>query len=202
MRLRFLAPQPAFPCAVTEVRLRADELPDSGIEASMVIVVENEISYLALPSAPRTVAVFGSGYGLEVAKAGDWLAGKQIAYWGDVDTHGFAILDRLRAGFSGTVSILMDAQTLLAHRAQWVREAAPTSRALVHLTAEEAGLYRDLVEDRYGQAVRLEQERVRFSLVRRAIARCSSAVVVPDLEDDEILAMDQVDEAMLPGDAT
>ena len=176
VRLRFLAPQPAFPPAITEVRLRADELPGSGIEASVVIVVENEISYLALPPVPGAVAVFGSGYGLEAAKAGDWLSGRQIVYWGDIDTHGFAILDGLRAGFPGTVSILMDTETLLAHRAQWVREDAPTSRALVHLTDDEASLYRDLVEDRYAPAVRLEQERVRFSLVRRAVASELSAV--------------------------
>ena len=41
---------------------------------------------------------------------------------------------------------------------------------LEHLTDAERSLYRDLVEDRYGPSIRLEQERIRFSLVRRALA--------------------------------
>jgi hypothetical protein len=36
------------------------------------------------------------------------------------------------------------------------------------LTPEEP-LYHDLIEDRFGPAVRLEHERIRFSAVRRAL---------------------------------
>lgn len=63
----------------------------------------------------------------------------------------------------------MDRDTLLAHQAQWVREPSPARRALPRLTADETAVYRDLVEDRYGPAVRLEQERVRFSLLEAAL---------------------------------
>jgi hypothetical protein len=45
----------------------------------------------------------------------------------------------------------------------------PTNAPLPTLTHDEAELYRDLVGDRYGTAVRLEQERIRFSLVKRAL---------------------------------
>ena len=169
VRLRFLSPQAALPAAITEVRLRADELPATGIRASTVFVVENEISYLALPDVPGAVAIFGSGYGLEAANAGAWFSDKEVVYWGDIDTHGFAILDGLRTRLPAVSSILMDSDTLLGHPEQWVSEPAPTSRHLAHLTVEEASLYRDLVEDRYGKAVRLEQERVRFALVRQAL---------------------------------
>ena len=37
---------------------------------------------------------------------------------------------------------------------------------LTHLTAAEHALYSDLVEHRHGPSVRLEQERIRFSLVQ------------------------------------
>jgi hypothetical protein len=67
-------------------------------------------------------------------------------------------------------SILMDVETLLAHPLQWVTEDKPTNQPLPHLTEPETALYRDLIEDRYGHQVRLEQERVRFSLVRQALA--------------------------------
>jgi hypothetical protein len=64
----------------------------------------------------------------------------------------------------------MDRTTLLAHRDQFVTEPAPATAPVDWLTAEEAALYRDLVEDRYGPSIRLEQERIRFSAVQAAVA--------------------------------
>lgn len=63
----------------------------------------------------------------------------------------------------------MDHATLLAHQTQWVREPSPNRTELSHLTAEESALYRDLVHDVFGESIRLEQERIRFSAVQRAI---------------------------------
>ncbi len=169
VRLRFLGPQPKWPSAVTEARLRADELPKAGIVATTVFIVENEISYLAFPAVPASIVMFGSGYALEPTHGGEWLEDKELVYWGDIDTHGFAILNNLRQRYPKVASILMDTSTLVAHPRQWAQEAAPTSRALPHLSRPEALFYQDLVEDRYGHGVRLEQERVRFSLVREAL---------------------------------
>jgi hypothetical protein len=39
-----------------------------------------------------------------------------VHYWGDLDTHGFAILHSLRAWLPQTQSFLMDRQTLAEHR--------------------------------------------------------------------------------------
>ena len=50
---------------------------------------------------------------------------------GDIDTHGFAILDRLRAWLPQTRSVLMDRDTLLAHRDRWVTEDRPAKSALL-----------------------------------------------------------------------
>jgi hypothetical protein len=49
----------------------------------------------------------------------------------------------------------------------------PVNTDLPMLTEPEANLYRDLIEDRYGQQLRLEQERLRFSAVQAAIERLS-----------------------------
>ncbi len=54
----------------------------------------------------------------------------------------------------------MDDATLLAHRERWVREASPTSAALPRLTPRERAVYDGLVADRWGERVRLEQERI------------------------------------------
>jgi hypothetical protein len=43
-------------------------------------------------------------------------------YWGGIDTHGFAILDRLRASIPGAALLLMDENTLQAHRHVWGQE--------------------------------------------------------------------------------
>jgi len=168
-RFRLLSPQRGLPPGLSELRLRTDELATFEPAALRVFIVENEITYLAFPHVPDSIVVFGSGFGLTVLKELDWLDSKEIVYWGDIDTHGFAILSMLRSRFPSVGSILMDHETLLAHPKQWGRERDPANRALAHLTELEAALHRDLVEDRYGHSIQLEQERVRFSLVRRAL---------------------------------
>lgn len=173
--VRFRVPSGAgFPEHVSEATLRADEFAAIQLPQRRVLVVENEASYLALPEIEDTVTVFGSGFALTTLQAVVWLADRELVYWGDIDTYGFAILDQLRARFGHVRSILMDDRTLLAHRKQWVTEPKPTARSLPHLTEPESELYRDLIEDRYAHRVRLEQERIRFSCVRSTLADVSS----------------------------
>lgn len=170
VRIRLLAPVPGVPAALTELELRTDELRELVLPVTVVFVVENQASYLAFPEVPEAMVVFGEGFAVTTLELVPWLAEKEVVYWGDIDTHGFAILDRLRERVQGARSILMDHSTLLAHRDQLTNEPNPTNDTLHHLTADESDLYRDLVEDRYGSAVRLEQERVRFGLLRDALA--------------------------------
>jgi hypothetical protein len=153
----------------TEIAVRVDELAQRPLTASTVYVVENEITYLAFPDVADAVVVLGGGYAVPTLEPMTWLGDRRLIYWGDIDTHGFAILDRLRQAFPHAESMLMDRDTLLAHESQWVREPAPTNSSLGRLTPAEAGLYHDLVEDALGTAVRLEQERVRFSALTRAL---------------------------------
>jgi len=168
-RLRLFNPQPALPKGLSEMTLRTEELAALELVADTVFVVENEITYLAFPTVPKSIVIFGSGFSLTTLQDIPWLASREIIYWGDLDTHGFDILHRLRARFDSVQSIMMDYQTLLAHPRQWVNEPSPTNRTLTNLNDAERALYHDLVEDRYGQAVRLEQERVRFSWLQQAL---------------------------------
>jgi hypothetical protein len=168
-RLRLLNPQPAFPKGLSEMTLRTEELAALELVAHTVFVVENEITYLAFPLVPNSIVIFGSGFSLAALRDIPWLDSREIVYWGDIDTHGFDILHRLRARFDSVQSIMMDHQTLLAHPRQWVNEPSPTNRTLTNLNDAERALYHDLIEDRYGQAVRLEQERVRFSWLQQAL---------------------------------
>ncbi len=131
--------------------------------------MENEITYLAFPPVPNAVVMFGGGYALSRLTSLTWLDDRALVYWGDIDTHGFAILHQFRARFPHVRSMLMDRATLLAHQAQWVVEAGPVNAHLDRLTADEADLYRELVEGALGPSLRLEQERVRFSAILSAI---------------------------------
>ncbi len=115
--------------------------------------------------------MFGGGYAVSALEQLGWLADRELIYWGDIDTHGFAILDRLRRSFPHARSMLMDRATLLAHEGQWVEEASPHVASLDCLQPEEAELYVDLVEDVLGPSVRLEQERVSYSVVERALRK-------------------------------
>lgn len=169
LRFRLLSPLPTFPPALTELELRVEELAQVPLPIRTAFIVENKASYLAFPELPNAIAIFGEGFGVTTLEKVPWLNDRELVYWGDIDTHGFAILHRLRERVSSVRSILMDRDTLLRHRDQLATEQTPTNAALPTLTHDEAELYRDLVGDRYGTAVRLEQERIRFSLVKRAL---------------------------------
>ncbi len=136
---------------------------------SRVFVTENEINFLALPSAADSMVVFGGGYGFDVLRPAKWLNDRAIYYWGDIDTHGFAILDQLRSVLPQAKSFLMDRQTLLAHESQWVNESQPAQHDLVRLEIEERALYDDLRDNRLGPGVRLEQERIRYGWFQSAM---------------------------------
>ena len=135
-----------------------------------VFITENEINFLAFPPVPQSLVLFGAGYGVDFLAEAGWLREKAIHYWGDLDTHGFAILNQLRAHFPQVVSFLMDRQTLLAHRDHWGVEPRPETRELRWLTSEETDLYDDLRRNRLGDRVRLEQEKIGFDRVREALA--------------------------------
>ena len=144
--------------------------PSRGAEGPCnVFITENEINFLAFPAVAGSLIVFGSGYGFSSLERAEWLHRCRILYWGDLDSHGFAILDQLRADFPDAESLLMDRSTLLEHRELWTSEGTPTKAELTRLRSDERELYDDLRYDRLAPALRLEQERIRFSWVESAL---------------------------------
>ena len=138
---------------------------------SRVFVTENEINFLAFPRMKDSMAIFGAGYGFETLGGTHWLARCRLYYWGDVDTHGFAILDTLRRRFGHVQSLLMDRSTFLEFKSLWGTEDSPIDRDLGALTTEERALYDDLRDNRLGRNLRLEQERIGFGWVKKALSR-------------------------------
>jgi hypothetical protein len=136
---------------------------------SHVFITENEVNFLAFPSVPNSIVVFGAGYGFEALAGTQWLRGCAVYYWGDIDTHGLAILDQLRATLPHAQSLLMDRATLLAHADHWGEEPQPLLRNLSRLTAPEQALYDELRDNRLRPRLRLEQERIGFGWVQQAL---------------------------------
>jgi hypothetical protein len=140
-----------------------------------IFIVENETNCVAFPDVTNALVVCGRGYAVELLANCVWLKERTVRYWGDIDTHGFAMLDRLRSALPNVASLLMDTETLLSHRRLWVVEERQHEKSLTHLTDEERDLYEALLSGRFGDRIRLEQERISFGIVKRAIASAAVA---------------------------
>lgn len=175
LRIRFRILDPA--CALTssvlheqDITLDAKSFIRLDPKVSRVFITENEINFLAFPKLTGSLVVFGGGYGFDVLAQTTWLSRCSVHYWGDIDTHGFAILDQLRAHVGHAESFLMDRATLLAFEAQWGEEEKQTRRDLLRLNSAECSLYNDLRDNRLRMNLRLEQERIGFGWVESALS--------------------------------
>jgi len=178
VRLRFLDPRhPAWVSGTdADYTVSQEAFARLAPAARRVFITENEINFLALPAAVGSLVVFGAGYGFDALAQAAWLQQCTVHYWGDIDTHGFAILDQLRAHVPHAQSFLMDRDTLLAHQAQWTLEPQPVQRDLPRLNEAERRLFDDLRWRRLrDEPLRLEQERIAFGWVERAVAALASS---------------------------
>ncbi len=95
--------------------------PATDITVKCVFVTENETNFLTFPQVRDAIVIFGAGYGWEALARSHWMNKCIMYYWGDIDTHGFGILDQLRSHFDHVDSFLMDRATLDAHTMVWSR---------------------------------------------------------------------------------
>ncbi len=165
VRIRFRILDPALTfikCdGYQDITLDADSFITMQPNVSNVFITENETNYLAFTALPKSMVIFGAGYGLNFLAAAQWLQGCEVYYWGDIDTHGFAILNSARTYLPQLRSVLMDRQSLMAHEPLWVSEDVQhNADELAGLTSDEQRLYQDLKGQVLGRDVRLEQERI------------------------------------------
>jgi hypothetical protein len=153
-----------------DIAVTHDTFAGLDLPVDNVFITENEINFLAFPRAARSMVIFGAGYGFDMIARAGWLQDRRLFYWGDIDTHGFAILDQLRGLYPHTRSFLMDRDTLMAHKRLWGREFRQENRELTRLDPEEQALYDDLRYHRLGGPLRFEQERVGFDRVKERVA--------------------------------
>jgi hypothetical protein len=156
VRVRFLdaALRPGGLC---DVIAPVEELAALDIAPSVVFVFENLETMFAMPELPGAVVVHGGGYAAPRLGRIPWIQSGRVIYWGDLDSDGFAILHALRSSCSVVTSVLMDEETLLAHRDLWVPEPKAAVGTYSTLTPGEQGT---LERIRAEGNVRLEQERI------------------------------------------
>jgi hypothetical protein len=146
------------------------EIAGLRLPISRVYIVENVQTGLCFGDRPGSIVFMGLGYGVSALGRLPWLVDAECIYWGDVDTHGFVILNRLRACLPNTASALMDESTLLRNRSLWGEEQKQASAPVLPLlTAEEQTVYQGLKQQRWGPNVRLEQERIAWNEAWQAI---------------------------------
>lgn len=171
VRFRVLDPQCILldGCAVEDVTLDAGSFAGLKPKVSQVFITENETNFLGFPKIRKSLVLFGAGYGFEMLRDAQWLRGCRVYYWGDIDTHGFAILDQLRGVLPDVHSFLMDRTTLMKFAEHWQQEERQVTRDLPKLNADERALYNELRHNSIREKLRLEQERIGFNHVEACL---------------------------------
>lgn len=174
IRMRLLDPDlRARAGGLGDISAPADDWARMNLPTRRIFIVENLQTGLAFEDLPGAAIIMGLGYGVDALTSIKWIGAAPCYYWGDLDTHGFAILNRARSRLPGLRSILMDDATLLRHQDFWVEEPRqhPAS-SLPLLTEQEQALYKGLKDQRWGVNVRLEQERIAWSDAWATIQAC------------------------------
>ena len=170
LRLRILDPAlRAVVGGLSDLSAPVHDIAALPLQPERILIVENLQTGLAMTDLPGTLCFMARGYAVEVFTEITWLEGCRCHYWGDLDTHGFGILNRLRHQLPQAQSLLMDADTLLAHQALWQAEDKPVTGTLDRLTGAEQAVFEGLLANRWGHHVRLEQERIDWLYAWRRI---------------------------------
>lgn len=171
VRFRFLDSALAI-AGVRDLEMPVEDFARLAPPVDRVFVTENEINGLSFPDFPGALVIFGLGYGVQTLAEIPWLRDRPLWYWGDIDTHGFAILHRLRSHLPAARSLLMDQATLETHRSLWGTEEAARRivTGLENLSEDEQMLYRILCDNSLGSNLRLEQEHVRQAWLKDHLA--------------------------------
>lgn len=173
VRMRVLDPALAVG-GLRDVTAPVGEVAGLEVAPRVVLVTENLETLLELPDLDGVIAFHGAGYAVDALAAIPWLRRARVLYWGDLDSQGFAILNRARAAGLEAASLLMDTSTLVAYRDLWVREPVPFTGELGLLSGAELST---LAELRRHGGVRLEQERIPWDVALAALRAAASTPV-------------------------
>ncbi len=151
---------------LNDMSLNIDEFKNLNPQCRDVYIVENKVTTLSFPALKNSMVIFGAGYGVEVLKDVQWLHDKNIYYWGDIDSDGFAILSQARGYFTKIKSIFMDERTMNSFLLFSVKKKTEIKKELKNLTEDEYAIFEKVQENSF----RLEQERIDFNYIKMLLA--------------------------------
>jgi hypothetical protein len=177
IRLRLLDESLRVPLGIPfdDVSLPLNQFRNLGWTKLRVLVSENKMAFLTLPSVPRAIGIWGAGNAAALLHNVLWLADCDLFYWGDMDAQGFEILARLRDAFPRTQSVLMDAATMTRFRELCRPGILSKAQIRQWLTCSEEKA-RELV---CALNLRLEQERIPNQYATGAIKAALAPKVSP-----------------------
>jgi hypothetical protein len=136
-------------------RVRSSELKDTPLPGTGLLIVENESCQHQLPDLPMTIAVLGAGFDLRWTQT-DWVLGRQVGYWGDIDTWGLQFLANVRHALPYLDALMMTPEIYERNLDAAVREPVVAGTDVpVGLNPIERSLYERILSEPRG---RLEQE--------------------------------------------
>lgn len=171
IRMRILCPELRMRVGgLSDIEATVEDLVALELRPSSVLMVENLASGVSLPGIAGAVAFIGLGNAVSLLAQLKWVQGLPAVYWGDLDTHGIAILARARRVFPGVRSILMDEATLEQFKELTVQEPTQCLEAdLESLTEAEGTVFLGLKSGTWGARLRLEQERIPWPIAEAEI---------------------------------
>lgn len=143
----------------------------------VVVISENKDTAIHFPTIPGGIAIEGDGFGGKTAAAFPWLTdAPHLYYWGDIDAHGYEILNGWRADGVPVASILMNPDTYDTYQAYGTNTdakerpiTAALPKPLPHLTPGERTVYELLLDAAHTGHRRIEQERIPLRVALGAI---------------------------------
>jgi len=173
IRMRILDTQLTCFGNFTDISILLSHFEKLDLPVNNILIAENKMNFLTLPAVPSAIAIWsGGGFNISYLRNADWLADKNIFYWGDIDEYGFQILHQLRSYYPQTQSILMDLKTFEGFAAFAVTGTRNKSEQLSLLTEEESKLFNQL---KLLAKNRLEQEKISQEYVNAYIKSAINA---------------------------
>lgn len=147
----------------------------------LIVISENKDTAIHFPALPNAISVEGDGFGAAAVASIPWLAAApHLIYWGDMDAHGFEIVDNFRREGLPIRTILMDQTTYERYEkygsstdAQGRPLKHVARKPLLHLTAIERTLYEHLTDPNWTRYLRIEQERIPLQIAADAVGKAT-----------------------------
>lgn len=166
IRIRILCPDLKKNYLYEDFSVRLSDFRIKQIECENILIAENELNFLTLPSAQKTIALWsGGGFQISNLHGIDWLIDKRFFYWGDIDAAGLIIYQQLKSYYPNVRSIMMDRGTFEKYYSEGKATKKMPAIAFKGSSQDEVDFFNYINEN----LLRLEQEQIPQNYVNVSI---------------------------------